>query len=411
MRMRITLTYCLAIIAIALIFTTSWHTVLFAQGTAKSNDWYQWRGPNRDGISSEKGWSATFPGGKPKILWELSVGKGFPAMSVSNGRAYTVGNLNKTDTVYCLDANTGEETWKYSYQCPAEGYEYPGPASTPTVDGDRVYTLSREGHYFCFDSASGKIIWSKDIIKDFGVEPSSWRFASSPLILDNMVIVEVGMTLALDKSNGNLIWKTKKYGGGYSSPFAFQLDGKRRLAIFNALGLVILDAENGKELMQYPWKTDYDVNAATPIVSGDKIFISSGYNTGCALLQVSRDKLSTVWKNKNMRNHFNSCILWQGHLYGFDESQLRCLDFQTGEVKWTEKGLGKGALMIADGKLIIQSEKGELVIAGASPNSFNELSRAKVLGGLCWTVPVLSNGKIYCRDYDGKIVCLDVSRE
>ena len=198
-------------------------------------------------------------------------------------------------------------------------------------------------------------------------------------------------------------------GASYSSPIAFNLDGIRRLAVFLASGLVILNAENGQELSQQPWKTKYDVNAATPIVSGDKVFISSGYNTGCALVQVSGDKPTVIWQNKSMRNHFNSCVLWEGYLYGFDESELKCLDFQTGEEKWSQKGLGKGSLMFADNKLIIMGDKGDLVIAEASPEGFKEISRAKVLSGLCWTVPVLSGGKLYCRNHPGDLVCLDVS--
>jgi outer membrane protein assembly factor BamB len=179
--------------------------------------------------------------------------------------------------------------------------------------------------------------------------------------------------------------------------------------VFNSSGLVILDPKDGRELMLHPWRTDWNVNAAIPIVSGDKVFISSGYNVGCALLQVSGDKPVVIWQNKNMRNHFNSCVLWKGYLYGVDESQLRCLDWETGDVKWTQRGLGKGSLMLADGKLIIMSDKGKLVIAEASPDEFKELASVKVLSGLCWTVPVLSNGKIYCANHEGDLICLDVS--
>jgi len=386
--------------------------------TSFAADWYQWRGPNRDGISNEKGWSSTWPESGPKKLWEKSLGVGYATAAVSNGRVYTMGNADKTDTVYCLNADTGAEIWKHSYPCATESGGHPGPASTPTVDGEEVYTLSREGDLYCFNKASGDVIWHKNI-KDFSAKSPEWDFACSPLILGDMIIIDAGMAIALSKSNGNLIWNTKDYGeswglksqgGGYSSPHAFQLDGVPRLAVFNSSGLVILDPKNGKELNIHPWRTDWNVNAATPIVSGDKVFISSGYNVGCALLQMDGNNLSVVWQSKNMRNHFNSCVLWEGHLYGFDESQLRCLDWETGDVKWTKRGMGKGSLMIADGKLIIMSDKGQLVIAEASPDSFNELASAKVLSGLCWTVPVLSGGKIYCRSHPGVLVCLDVSR-
>jgi len=171
---------------------------------------------------------------------------------------------------------------------------------------------------------------------------------------------------------------------------------------------VIQDSKDGRELANAEWKTDYNVNAVTAIIHGDNIFISSGYNTGGAVYQFDGKSLTELWKNKNMRNHFNNCVLWDGYLYGIDENQLRCLDFQTGEVKWTERWTGKGSLILADGKLIVLSEKGELGIVDAKPDSYNELAKAKVLGGLCWTIPVLSNGKIFARNHEGDLVCLDV---
>ncbi len=382
--------------------------LIFSNSLAKALDWYQWRGPNRDGISSEKGWSYNWSKEGPKQLWKASVGIGYSSVAVSDGKVYTMGNTNATDTVFCFDAETGKVLWKHSYPCEAKGADYPGPASTPTVDGKMVFTLSRDGDLYCFDSNTGKVIWSKNIIKDYGAKSPNWGLASSSLVIDNMLIVNADMTIAVNKTNGNVIWKTKSYGGGYSSPIMFEFNKSKFLAIFNILGLVILKLENGQEVTHVEWKTSYDVNAVTPIISGDKIFISSGYNVGGAVFQFNGSKLTEIWKNKNMRNHFNSCILWQGYLYGFDEEQLRCVDFQNGSVKWTQKGLGEGSLMIADGKLIIMGDNGDLVIAEATPTGFQELSRAKVLGGLCWTVPVLSEGKIYCRNHEGDLVCLNV---
>ena len=387
----------------------AWSVIPFAECANNAPDWYQWRGPNRDGISTEKGWLGVWSEGGPKVLWKTSVGIGYSTVSVSSGRIYTMGNAEKTDTVYCLDANTGAEVWKHSYPCEAKGEGHPGTAATPTVDGKSVYTLSRDGDLFCLNADTGKVIWSKVLQKDFNAKAPTWGFACSPLVLDNWLILDVGPTLALDKATGKLVWQSKEYAPSYSSPFLFQFNGLRRLAVFPATGLVVLDAENGKELGLLPWKGGPDVNAVTPIVSDDKIFISSGYDVGGALVQFSGDKLTTVWQNKNMRNHFNNCVLWEGHLYGFDETTLKCLDFQTGDEKWSQRGLGKGSLMFADGKLIIMSDKGDLVIAEASPASFKEISRAKILSGLCWTVPVLSGGKLYCRNHEGDLACLDVS--
>jgi outer membrane protein assembly factor BamB len=386
--------------------------------TCSAEDWPQWRGPERDGISNETQWSSMWPADGPKQIWRISVGTGYSSVAVSNGRVYTMGNKDKTDTIYCLDANTGTEIWKHSYPCVGDAEGHPGPASTPTVDDESVYTLSREGHLLCLDANSGNLIWSRHIVDDFGARSPRWGFSSSPLVLDNMLIMDAGMALAVDKSDGKLIWKTRDYGdawdikdsgGGYSSPYSLNLNGSQLLSVFNASGLVILDPSSGRELMLHPWRTSYNINGATPIVSGNGIFISSGYNVGCALLEISESGLTTIWQNRNMRNHFASCVLWEEHLYGVDDNRLRCLDWKTGDVKWTQRGLGKGSLMLADGKLIIMGDKGDLAIAEASPDAYNELARARVLSGLCWTVPVLSGGKIYCRNHKGELLCLDVS--
>jgi outer membrane protein assembly factor BamB len=173
-----------------------------------------------------------------------------------------------------------------------------------------------------------------------------------------------------------------------------------------------VDPKNGNELWSYPWKTSHDVNAADPIVQDDFVFISSGYNHGAALLRIANGKPERIWENKQMRNQHNNSVLLDGALYGIDgdnNSDLKCLEFKTGDVKWAQKGLGKGALMAADGKLIVLSEKGELVIAAADPSAFKPLARWQVLGGRCWTAPVLSHGRIYCRNAAGDLVCVDVS--
>jgi outer membrane protein assembly factor BamB len=375
-----------------------------------ADDWNQWRGSERNGISNETGWSATWSADGPKQLWKVAVGIGYTSVSVSNGFLYTMGNTNKTDTVYCLDANKGTEIWKYSYPCAAEGAGYPGPASTPTIDGNSVYTLSREGHLFCFDAKTGQIKWSKNIPKDFEANLPDWGIACSPLVFGEKLIVSGGRTVAVNKNTGELIWKSQDYHGGYSSPMIFDFEKKPILAIFNTLGLVILNSENGQEITHQAWKTDYNVNASTPIIAGSNIFISSGYNVGGALFSFDGKSLTQIWKNKNMRNQFTNSVLFNDNLYGFDEEQLRCLDFKTGTVKWTQKGTGIGTLMIADGKLIAITAKGTLMIIEASPDAYKELASANVLSGLCWTVPVLSGGKIYCKNHEGDLVCLDVKK-
>lgn len=383
-------------------------------GTSTGRDWANWRGPKGDGVSSESGWTTKWPRGGPKRLWRAKVGVGYSAISVAGGRAYTLGNSGGKDTVFCFDAASGEVLWKYSYACPS-GKSYRGPRSTPTVDGKRVYTTSREGDLLCLTADKGKRIWRKQLRKTYGVRPGKWAMAGSLVIVGGKVIVDVGIVLAFNKKSGKLLWKSKKAKAAYSTPAVFSRGTRRLLASFNASSLAILDLKNGRLLMTHPWKTPNGINIATPIVFDGKVFLSSGYKTGCTLVDISGKKAKELWRNKNMSNHCNSSVLYKGYLYGFNGNvggggALVCLELKTGEVKWSHKGLGTGSLMIADGKLVVLGERGDLLVAAASPEKFDVIAGAgKVLGGICWTMPVLSGGRIYCRNAGGDVVCVDVS--
>jgi outer membrane protein assembly factor BamB len=374
-------------------------------------DWYRWRGPDLNGISKETGWQTQWPANGPKRAWKASIGNGFASITVSQGRAYAMGSDTNNDTLFCFDANTGSVLWKHTYACPLEAKQHEGgPCGSPTVDGGLVYTCSKKGHIFCLDAASGKVVWSVNAVADLGVECPRWDFASSPLIEGSLVILNIGEAgTAFDKKTGKVVWKSGKGPGGYSTAVPYNAGNERAVVLFLKEHVAAFKVSDGKELWRYPWKTDYFVNAADPILSGNQVFISSGYNRGATVIKISGNQATAVWENKNMRNHFNSCVLWQGHLYGVDDKELRCIVWDTGEVKWGDRQFGKGSLMLADGKLIALSEKGELIVAEATPAAFKPISRAQVLTGKCWTVPVLSNGRIYCRNAAGDLVCLDVS--
>jgi outer membrane protein assembly factor BamB len=383
-----------------------------------AEDWFRWRGPNLNGISSEKNWLAKWPAEGPKQLWKTNVGMGFSSMSVSKGRVYTMGNDHNMDSVFCFDVETGNQIWKHSYDCPLDAKFYEGgPSVTPTIDGKNVFTLSRKGDLFCLDADSGKIIWTKNLAKELGADIPTWGFAGSPLVEKKLLILNVGSAgTALDKTNGKVIWTSGKEAGGYSTPVPAEFDGQRCVVLFGAKTVFAASVADGKKLWEHPWKTEYDVNAAEPIIAGNKVFISSGYNHGCALLEIKNVKAAVLWENKNLKNHVNSSVLLNGFLYGFDgntgsKADFKCVDFKTGEVKWTEAKLGAGALMAADGKLIVITDRGELIIAEATSAAFKPISRAQVLGGRNWTAPVLSNGKIYCRNAKGDLVCLDVTKK
>ena len=379
--------------------------------TVEAADWPNYRGPNYNGISNETGWSATWPEGGPKVLWKKSIGTGFASMTVSNGRVYATGNIKDNDILYCFDAKTGKEIWKKSYPCPLYNKNHEGgPSATPTVDGNAVYTFSKDGDAIRFNAATGQIVWHKNLNKELGLKHPKWYFASSPFIIDNMVILNAGTYgIALNKADGSVIWESGKDPTGYATAVPFTMGNQKCVVIFAAKEIVGVVVATGKIVWQFSWETKYEANIGDPIIFGNLVFISSGYNQGCALLKIEGSNVTEVWRNKNMRNHFNSSVLWKGHIYGFDERVLRCLDSKTGQVKWSQQGLGKGSLMLADGKLIILGERGKLVTAQASPEGFRELASAQILTGKCWTVPVLANGRIYARNANGQLVCIDVS--
>ncbi|MBN1442023.1 MAG: PQQ-binding-like beta-propeller repeat protein [Planctomycetes bacterium] len=392
-----------------------------AEPATAEAEWPQWHGPDRDLISEESGWTVDWPASGPKELWRVKVGIGFSSCSIAGGRVYTMGNMpeegQETDIVWCLDAATGKEIWRHAYPCRTGSYK--GPRMTPTVDGDVVYTLSREGQLYCLGAADGKVKWFVDVAKEHGVKQTrfKWGFACSPLVLGERLILDLGKTLALEKTTGKLIWSSGDDEAGYSSPTTSRIGGETYINSFNATGLVLVNAKDGKELARHPWgsRSSYFINAASPIFHEGKIFISSGYRTGCALLEASPSGLKLVYKNTDMSNHCNSCVLYKGHLYGFDGQQgsrgsLTCMEFATGEVKWEEKGLNIGSLMIAGGRIVAMLDKGELLVAQATTDGYKELARASVLSGQCWTVPVLVGGRVYCRsNAEGELVCLDVS--
>jgi len=381
-------------------------------GSVQAEDWNQFRGPNQDGVSPETGWVADWANQEPEIVWRARLGTGYSSMSVVDGKVYAMGHIDGKDILYCFDAASGDEVWRYEYDAEIRDKQHEGgPASTPAVDGDKVYTASRDGRLFCLNKDKGNLIWVKDLTETVNAVIPTWAFAASPIIWNQYVVIDVGRTVALDKQSGDVVWKSQDYGSAYSTPAPIDLGDRQAFAAFPEFGLVVLDAKDGSEICRHEWETDYGVNAAMPLVIGNKVFISSGYNRGCALIEIAGGSANVLWENTNMRNHMNPCVYHEGYLYGFDEKALACLDFQTGNTKWTQDGLGKGSLILSDGKLICLSDRGELVIVKADPSGYQEVSRTQVLGGRnLWTQPVLSGKTIYARNNDkGDLVAVDVS--
>ena len=370
---------------------------------AVGEDWPIYRGAAHDGISAEKGWLA--PGAQLKVLWSADIGPSCSSITVVGDRAYTMGNKADKDIVYCFDVASDKEAWKFSYSEKLMAGQYEGgPNATPTVDGKCVYTFSKTGKVFCIDAEKGTKIWEVQL----AVKKPTWGHAGSVLPLGDKLILNAGdHGTCLDKATGKVVWDSGAGPGGYSTPVPYERNGATLVAMFSAKSVLAVNPADGKVLWQHPWQTRYDVNAADPVIldGGAKVFVSSGYDHGCAMLDVSGAAPKELWSNKGMRNKHTNSVFFQGAIYGFDERTLTCLDPATGQAKWTKADLGEGSLMLADGKLIILSDKGELVVAEASPEGFKQLAAGQALRGPCWTVPVLANGRIYARNKTGTLSC------
>jgi outer membrane protein assembly factor BamB len=379
---------------------------------APAADWPQWRGPNRNGTSAERV-SAVWPADGPKVLWRASVGTGFSSISISQGRAYTMGNTNNEDTIWCFDARTGKNLWKHTYpaQLSPQWYEG-GPGSTPTVDGSRVFTLSKWGDVFCLDAAKGTVLWQRDLRQD-GVKPNRWGFAGSPLIWGGRVILNAGTAgIALDRDTGRIAWSSGTNQGGYASPTRFAFGGRECVLIFAAKHLVALEPLTGRELWRQSWETGWDTNITDPVVRDGNIFISS-FTHGCGLFSLSNGSPVMTYTNSVLFNHLSPGIQVGHYLYAFSgeakkDTDFRCVHLPTGELKWARKDPVFGTLLLAGDKLIVLSEKGELLLGLESPEEFKPLARANVLSGVCWIPPALAEGRLYVRNARGDLRCLDL---
>lgn len=397
---------------------------LLAGASAAAGDWPRFRGENFDGVSPEKDWLGKWPEGQPKQLWKRNVGVGFASVTVAAGRVYAVGNSKDLDTIYCFDALTGKEVWKHSYeQKLAPKYYDGGPSATPTVDGDRVFHLSKQGDAICLQAKTGTQVWHINVKKEHGVAEPEWGFAGSPHIEGELVILNAGTRgMALKKTDGTKVWVSGKEAAAYASPVPFQFKGQLALAVFGASGLYAVDPATGAQIWQFPWKTEYDVNAADPVVIGSDLFITSGYKfqersqTGgsAALIRLGSGAPERSWLNKELAGQLASPVFVNGLLFGIHGNvgdkagSLRCLDPQTGKTLWTSPNAEPGGLAAADGKLIWITGPGELVVVEAKGTSYKEVSRAQVISAKVWTAPVLSNGRIYARNSKGDVVCVDV---
>jgi outer membrane protein assembly factor BamB len=372
------------------------------------DDWPQWRGPNRDGISAEKGLLKTWPQGGPPLSWRTTgAGEGYSSFAASQGRLYTLGARGDTEYVIAFDIASGKRLWETAHGRRFSNDRGDGPRGTPTVDGDRVYAFGASGDLSALDAATGAKQWSVNVLQQYRGSNIQWGLSESPLVLSDRILVQAGGPIvALKKTDGSEIWRSKTDAAGYSSAVV-QKSGNIDQAIFFTNSRVLgLDVSTGRQLWSYTPVANNVANIATPIVRGNRVFVSSDYGTGSALLELTPAgndvRAREVYFTRQMKNHHATSVLVGDHLYGFDSSILTALKFDTGEVAWQNRSVGKGSLVFADERLYLYSEGGVVGLAEASPAGYREHGRFELRTGRLptWSHPVVSGGKLFLRDQD-----------
>lgn len=395
----------------------------------QADDWPQWRGPNRDGISAEKGLMKEWPAAGPTLLWQAKgLGGGYASVAIANGKIYTLGQRNKGTSLICLDEATQKEIW-------ATALESGEPNCTPTVDGDLVYALGRKGDLLCADAKTGKELWRKNFGTDFGGKMmSGWGYSESPLVDGDRLICTPGagqaMIVALNKKTGETIWSAPmpeikgdrgRDGAGYSSVVISKAAGVKQYIQLTGRGVISVDAEKGQPLWSYNKVANGTANIPTPIVKDDLVFCSSGYGTGAALLKIVRDgttlKAEEVYflSARDMQNHHGGMILVGDHVYcgnGHNQGFPLCVELKTGKIAWSQpRGAGDGsaAVAYADGHLYFRYQNGIMALIEATPEAYRLKGSFKLASvkGQSWPHPAISNGKLYLRDQDN-LMCYDL---
>ncbi|MDW8308097.1 MAG: PQQ-binding-like beta-propeller repeat protein [Verrucomicrobiales bacterium] len=392
---------------------------------AGAADWPQYRGPNHDGSTPER-ILTVWPKDGPRVLWRAPLGPSFGAFAVSGSRAFAfiqrpVDGADR-EVAVAFDADTGRELWAVPLGPPTydkQGGD--GPRSTPTVDGDRVYFLGAHLTLSCLDAATGKVLWQHDLVKKFNGRVLRWNSAASPVLDGDRIFVNAGgpgqAFLAFDKRDGRLLWKHGDDKPTHATPVPATIHGVRQIIFFTQSGLVSLDPE-GRELWRYsfPYQTS---TAASPVVWQDIVYCSAGYGVGAGAVRVQREgarfRVTELWRHPGRTmSHWSTPVARDGHLYGligfkeFGTGPLKCIELATGAEKWSQAGFGSGGATVLVGEhVLVQSDRGPLVLVAAQPDGYREVARAQVLGGKCWTMPAISNGRLYARNTK-EGVCLDV---
>ncbi|MGB7324585.1 MAG: PQQ-binding-like beta-propeller repeat protein [Rubripirellula sp.] len=390
---------------------------------ASAADWHQYRGSQGDGKSTES------IGDSLNVVWTVPAPLGFSSFAIADGRAFTVIGRDEKETLVAMDAKSGKEQW--SAPMGSSNYEQggggagtkdnrggDGPRSTPLVDDGRVYVYDSYMLLQCFDAATGKPLWKRDIIAEYDGRNISWLNATSPVIAGDLVIVGGGGAgksfLAFEKTTGKNVWESGDETITHATPTVAKGDNGDEVIFFAKSGLVSVDAKSGKELWraQFPFSTS---TAASPVTDGDLVYCSAGYGVGAGVFKKNGSAIADeVWfKSNELMNHWSTPVVHDGHLYGLFEfkkygtAPLQCVELATGEIKWAERGFGPGNCILAGDKLVVLSDAGEVAIVKADPSGYHELARKDVLTGKCWSMPAISDGKVFVRSTE-QAACIAV---
>lgn len=405
--------------------------------TLNAADWPQYRGAKTDGTTAERV-ATSWPATGPAVVWKVPSTGGFSSFVVGKGRVFTQElrevESAQQETLVARAADTGKELWQQALgtmkindggQSGAKGNDGgDGPRSTPAIDGNRVYTLSAKLVLTCFDAASGKTVWRHDLLKEHAGRNISWMNAASPLVEGKLVIVGGGgpgeSLIAFNKDSGEVAWKAFDEKITHATPVVATIHGTRQVVFFLQSGLLSVDPKTGAELWRHPFP--YKVStAASPVVAGDIVYCSAGYDVGAGAARISHSggkwTAEPVYRfpgNKPLANHWSTPVLHNGNLYGmfqfkeYGSGPVKCVDIKTGTVKWEKPGFGPGHVILVGDQVMALSDAGDLVLFKADPTGYQEVARATVLSGKCWTTPVVSNGRVYARSAR-EAVCLDLN--
>ena len=392
---------------------------------AGQSDWPSWFGPDGARHALVRGIRTDWTNGLKK-LWEVdylcqgSESASWSAPVILGNRLVVSGRSESDDLVFCLNPANGNLLWVKAYAAQTRSNHGAGPRATPFIDGENIYTFGRNGDLICWRLYDGEKIWHRNVMDEGGEEPT-WGHASSPLVLGNMVVVQGGgscRTIAFDKNNGALIWKSGNGIAGYAPVKAMTLGTETLLLAFHGKGLAALQAADGSELWQIPWETSYDVNATTPLVIDDRVFITSGYKTGSLMLAVQRDHAKVLWRSENHSSVHSDPFYINGFLYGYsgdsfqNKGSFKCLDVRDGREKWSTDEMGWGTCIWVDGYLLTCDIKGNIFLMKPDPEKFILISDfSSALGdirGPVWTSPVAANGRLYQR-FKQKLICYNLT--